>query len=83
MEDIGTHEREYRHDVVKDRVRGDTGQGGHEKAGLVEGLRVLRRCSANDTINDPCSQRRDRNILRKISTRVSTRMDPGATVADT
>lgn len=42
MEYVGTHERENRHDVVKDRIGRESSQTCHEKECLVECLRVFR-----------------------------------------
>lgn len=46
MEDIGSHEREDGHDVVKDRVGGEPGQIGHQEQSLIECLRIVSNCQA-------------------------------------
>lgn len=52
MEDIGSHEREDGHNVVKDRVWSEPGQVGHQEQGLVERLRIVSDCQANSEINE-------------------------------
>jgi len=41
MEDIRSHEREYGHDIVQDRIRRESREVRHQKEGLVESGRVL------------------------------------------
>jgi hypothetical protein len=47
MEDIGSHEREDRHDVVEDRVGGEPGQVGHQEQSFIERLGIVSNCHAN------------------------------------
>lgn len=46
MEDIGSHEREDGHNVMEDRVRGESGQVGHQQQGFIERLRIISNYQA-------------------------------------
>ena len=52
MEDIGSHEREDGHNVVKDRVGGEPGQVGHQEQSLIECLRIVGNCEANLEVDE-------------------------------
>ena len=52
MEDIGSHEREDGHNVVKDRVWSEPGQVGHQEQSLIERLRVVGNCHANLEVDE-------------------------------
>ena len=78
VEDVGTHKGEDWHDVVEDGIRSYLGQGRHEKGSLVEGLRIIRCYKGDDGISG-CQFTVGITLLRRISTRVSNRIEPGAT----
>lgn len=42
VENVRSHEGEYRHDIMQHGIRRQTSQSGHQKKSLVEGLRVIR-----------------------------------------